>query len=167
MSWSRFALALLVVTLAQTAVIPLTGLGAMVDLFTVLALVVAMTAPMHDARIAAWIVGLVYGAATIGSVGAHALALGLAGWLLTLLRGTLNVAAAPGRVVASFLAAWPALLLIRLHLRYWELGAGESLIAVLVNSCGLAVTASVLAALITFFPGLGPRRGRRERRVLG
>ena len=106
MVWSGFAIALLLAYLLQTGVVALLGVP-FVDAFLVLALLCGLVAPTHDARIAAWIAGLVQDLGSADALGIHAFTLGLTGLLLTRLRGVGNVGVWWVRGLAAFLAAWP------------------------------------------------------------
>ncbi len=162
MPWVVFALALLGALLLQTAVLPLLPQLLAVDLLLTLALVCGLVAPLHQARLAAWIVGFVYGLASIGTLGVHALAYGCAGVLLTRLRSEINVYVWWGRAILAFLGAWPAELMIRLHLRFWQLALPDPWWRMVGGATLAALLASLLAAALTGLPGgfSAPRRRR-------
>jgi hypothetical protein len=91
----------------------------------------------------------------------HAFALGLAGVIVTGLRSALNIFSWWGRLLVSFLAGWPAVLFTKLHARYWEGRGDDSLWVLPGQAAGVALTAAILATLITSLPSLGKRRAER------
>ena len=162
MAWGGFAIALVFAVLLQV------GLAAPLqiphfDAFLVLALLCGLLCPTHDARIAAWIVGLVQDLSSADALGIHAFTLGLAGLLLTRLRELGNVSVWWVRALAAFIAAWPAQLIYLLHLHYWagqgDLGAWQ-LVRSATYTC---LVAAVLAMLINALPGMMQRHKRRFR----
>lgn len=162
MAWFPYVLVLLVAYVLQTSLVRILDLP-LVDLCLTLALVVSFVAPMVDARLAAWLAGLVEGLGSSGALGAYALAFGLAGLILTALRGVININAWFGRVVAAVLAAWPAQLLIDLHVRFW-VGPGDRTIwEDIWHAFWVAVVAALLSATITGLPALVAARRRRFR----
>lgn len=164
MPWVAFALALLVALLLQTAVLPFLPLVSGLDLMLTLALICGLVAPVHDARLACWVVGFVYGLASIGTLGVHALAYGCAGVVLTRLRTEINVYVWWGRAILAFLGAWPAELMIRLHMRFWQLALPDPWWSMVGGATFSALLASLLAAALTALPGL---LSARRRRALG
>lgn len=161
-----FTLALLAVVVAQTTLIPWVGIAWLFDLFMIMALAVALLAPLHDARIGAWLTGLVCGLAGLSPLGVHAFALGVAAVIVTNLRETLNVDVWWGRLTILWLGAWPAQLLVRTHLRYWETQQGESAAWLILAAASGALAAAAWATVVTGLPGFSARR-RRELRSLG
>jgi rod shape-determining protein MreD len=157
-----FGLLLLVVTLLQTAVVPVLGLRSYVDLLAILTLCVGFMAPLHFAQLAGWMIGLVYGLATLSPLGVHAFALGLAAWIVTLLRGPLNADLWWLRVAVGLAAIWPAQLVIALHARIWEDARPESLAGMIAGTFLRSASAALLAAFITLVPGMLRRRRRRN-----
>lgn len=162
MPWVVFALALLVALLLQTAVLPLLPQAVTLDLLLTLALVCGLVAPVHEARLAGWIVGFVYGLASIGTLGVHALAYGCAAVVLTRLRSEINVYIWWGRAILAFLGAWPAELMIRLHMRFWQLALPDPWWRIVGGATLTALLVSLLAAALTGLPGWlsAPRRHR-------
>jgi rod shape-determining protein MreD len=165
MPWVAFALVLLLALLLQTAVLPFLPLVSVFDLMLALALVCGLVAPIHDARLACWVVGFVYGLASIGALGVHALAYGCAGVVLTRLRGELNMHVWWGRAILAFLGAWPSELMIRLHMRFWQLALPDPWWSMVGGATLTALLASLLAAALTARPGL--LSARRRQRALG
>lgn len=119
MPWGVFAAALLLAYLAQTAV-----LGALnvqvVDLFLALTLICGLLMPTQEARLGAWIIGFLQDVGSSGSLGLHAVALGLTALVLTRTRGTVNQYFWGGRLVLGFLVSVPGQLLILLHQCFWQ-----------------------------------------------
>lgn len=160
MSWSWLAVALVAIYLIQTAVLGPLGLGA-IDLFLVLALLCGLVAPVHDARLAAWAVGLAQDAGGGGVLGLHAFAWGLVGLLLTRMRPVINLRLWWARLLVTLAAALPGELLVLLHARYIE-GALALAPGRLVGHClSTSFLAATLAALITVLPRLH-RAARRQ-----
>jgi rod shape-determining protein MreD len=114
MPWGLFSVALLVVYLLQTAVLPHVA-PPWCDLFVAFALLCGLGGPTTDARLAAWIIGLVQDAGGTGPLGIHALGLGLAVVVVTRLRELLNRELWWVRWLLGFLGAWPALWRVPLY----------------------------------------------------
>ncbi len=164
MAWSGFAIALLLAYLLQTGVVALLGVP-FLDAFLVVALLCGLLAPTHDARIAAWIVGLAQDLGSADALGIHAFTLGLTGLLLTHLREIGNVGVWWVRGLAAFLAAWPGQAIYLLHLRYWA-GTGSGSLGGLIVAATLAsLVAAALAMSINALPGMLHRKRRRFRSV--
>jgi len=162
MAWSGFAIALLLAYLLQTGVAALLGVPCF-DAFLVLALLCGLVAPTHDARIAAWIVGLAQDLGGADVLGIHAFTLGLTGLLLTHLRGIGNVSVWWVRGLAAFLAAWPGQVIYLLHLHYWTRVGSVSLGNLILVATLTSIIAAVLALLINSLPWVVLRRRRRYR----
>ena len=177
MPWGIFSAALLVVFVLQTALVSyVIGPESVVslDLFLVLAGVCALAAPVQDARIGAWIVGLAHDLGSAGSpIGVHALSLGVLALLLTRLREILNQRIFWARAAVAFVAALAAQAVLLLHgaLQTWlsrsptpQPGRGDGWAELLVPAALTALAAAILAALVTQLPCLPAWRDRRSRR---
>ncbi len=156
MAWGLFAIALLIVYLLQTTVLPHVA-PQWVDLLLAFALLCGLTAPAPDARLAGWIVGLAQDVGGDGALGVHALVLGLAVLLLTRLREVVNRELWWVRWLAGFVVSWPTQLLGELHDRYLQ-GAAHSWPHMLGYALLTALTASLLAALVLRLPSAFRRR---------
>lgn len=159
MPWGVLAGAVLLVYLLQTAVVGLLG-WSWLDLFLMLTLLVALLAPLHDARIAGWLIGFAQDLGSTDAVGIHAFTLGLACLLLTSIRGILNLRVWWSRLLVVFLCAWPAPFLYALHLRFWAgadtVGASD----IILGSAAHALLAAAIATVLTAWPTLRFRRRR-------
>ena len=164
MAWGGFAVALLLAYLVQTGVAAVLNVPHF-DAFLLVAVLCGLLAPTHDARIAAWITGLVYDLGSADVLGIHAFTLGLTGLLLTWLREMGNVGVWWVRGLAAFLAAWPGQLIYLLHLHYWAGNAAASLWGLVVTATLSSLVAAILATLISALPRLIHRRRRRYRTV--
>jgi cell shape-determining protein MreD len=162
MAWGGFAIALLLVYLLQTGVAAPLAVPYF-DAFLVLALLCGLLAPTHDARIAAWIVGLTQDLGSADALGIHAFTLGLSGLLLTHLRGIGNVGVWWVRGLAAFLAAWPGQIIYLLHLHYWAGPGSATLWNLIVDATLTSLVAAALAMLIHGLPWVLRRRRRRYR----
>lgn len=164
MPWGRFTFALIVVYVLQTAVVGLFHVKSL-DLFLLLALAAGLSTPVHDARLGAWIIGLVQDLGSpLEPLGIHAFALGLTGLIVTGLRELVNLNLAWVRVLVAFPAAFAGALLYLLHLHFWQRVPLESWVTLLGSAAGTALIASAGAALVTAFPRLAGR-GRRRGQV--
>lgn len=156
MAWGWFTLALVLTFLLQTTVAPFC-LPDWLDLMVVLALVVGLTAPAGDARLAGWLVGFSQDLDSGGPLGLHALLLGLAVLGLTHLRELINLHLWWGRWLIALLVTLPLQLLLQLHLRL----PGGDWVRIGVEALSSAAVAALLAALLVGVPGLLGRRRRR------
>jgi rod shape-determining protein MreD len=143
------------------------------DLFLTLALLCALVAPVHDARLAAWIVGFAEDLSPRGgALGVYALALGLLALIVTALRRSVNQGRWWTRLTVAFLAAFPAQALVWLHYALqdrltrglamdlaWAGGWGTALLRAALT----AFVAALLAAIITQLPWLLDRTRRHRR----
>jgi len=161
MSWGLCALGLLLAYLVQSAVLSPFG-PEWLDLLLVFALIVGLTAPVHEARLAGWITGLAQDVGTSGPLGLHAFALALAIIALTHLRELVNRELWWVRVVVSLIVAFPAQIVIQLHLRFWQ-GAALTWPGMLMDALVAAAVGALLAGLLVGLPGLLRRRPRRYR----
>jgi rod shape-determining protein MreD len=127
------------------------------------AVLCGLLAPTWDARIAAWIAGLVYDLGSADVLGIHAFTLGLTAFLLTQLREVGNVGVWWVRLLAAFLAAWPGQFVYLLHLHYWAGHGSASLWSLIAAAALTALVVAVLATAISFLPRLLQRRRRRSR----
>lgn len=160
MRWLPFAIALLAVLLLQTTVVPFLPLPGL-DLLLTLALVCGLVAPAPEARLAGWITGFAKDLDTLGPVGLHALALGLAALLLTRLRELVNLHLWWVRGFIAFVVAVPAELLVLLHQRFLQ-GLALGPAQIVFGALGHALLAALLAMLVTGLPAaLGRPRRRR------
>lgn len=161
MTWPLFGILLFVTLVVQTTLVPRVSSAAIpVDLLLALGLLCGLSMPLHDARLAAWITGFMQGCESIGSIGIHALSIGLAGLLVTKLRETLNAQVWWGRTLAGLLAAFPAQLLLLTYRRVWQSASLGSAGQIVVTAVAGAFVAALLAALAAGLPGLGRRRRR-------
>jgi len=164
MSWLGFTAVLVVTLVLQTAVywvgvLPPYG----IDLLLALALVYGLTAPLHEARLAAWVIGLGGDLMTVGPIGVHAVALGLTGLLATRMRETVTRGRWWTRWLIGLVAAVPGQLWVPLHLRFVQGGYAGSGWTMLWSAVWLAATAALLAALVTALPAWAPRRRAMHR----
>jgi len=164
MRWGIFAGALVVTYVLQTAVIGVLGWSA-VDLFLLLALLCGLLGATPDARIAGWIVGLAQDLGSLGHIGVHAVALGLAVFIVTAMRDAVNHGRWSVRMLLGFLGAFPAQLVLIGYMIVWrgEGHPGVSWGALVLLALVTSLLAAFLAALITTH-GLfaGRVRGRRR-----
>ena len=163
---SRGALLLVVLAayVVQVGIAPFAGLHRL-DVFLTAALLVGLLMPVHEARLAGWIVGLVQDLASSDPLGIHAFTLGLTVLLLTWLRDLLNTRVWWARWLACLAAAVPGQVLYLLHLYYYAGRGGQPLTALLGEAAALAGVSAALATALTALPGLVLRR--RRRRPLG
>ena len=159
MRWILFIVALVVVHLVQTTLLPFFA-PAWVDLMIALAVLCGLVAPSTDARLAAWIVGFAIDLDSDGPLGLHALALGLAVLGLTYLREWVNLGAWWVRWLIGFAVIFPAQLLVRLHSHFFQ-ADNLSLGQILLMSLATAAASALLAALALVVPSLSGRRRRR------
>jgi rod shape-determining protein MreD len=159
MNWLGFAAAALVTLLLQTAVAWSGLLPAIpIDLLLALALLYGLSAPVHDARLAALAAGLLADLFTLGPVGLRAFAFGLAGLLVTQLRARANRELWWVRLGLGAVAALPGQILILLHFLLLQGAGALTLRDVLGQAVLTSLVAAALAAAVTHFPLLGPRR---------
>ena len=166
--WGWFAIALALVWAAQSGVVWPLGLARWIDLYLLLVLVLALTAPRYDAALAGWITGLVQDLASADVLGIHALCLGLTAWLIARLRERVNLSLTAVRIAASALTAFACQLVYLLHLRFWIVRHdGLSLLPLLTQAALTCTTAALIAGWITA-SGFGrqrrPRIGSPRRR---
>jgi cell shape-determining protein MreD len=166
MAWGGFAVALILAYLVQTGLAAVVNL-AWFDAFLLVALLCGLLAPVHDARIAAWITGLVYDLGSADVLGIHACTLGLTALLLTRLREVGNIGVWWVRLLAGFLAAWPGQLVYLLHLHYWAGHGAASLGGLIAHAALTGLVAAVIATALSFLPRLFQRRRRRRRWLAG
>jgi len=164
MAWGGFTIALLLVYLVQTGVAGLLGVPYF-DAFLVLALLCGFLAPTHDARIAAWIVGLAQDLGSADVLGIHAFTLGLTVLLLTRLREIANINRWWVRGVAGLLAAWPGQAIYLLHLHYWAGPGNTSFWSLILVATLTTLLAAAFAALINSLPWWARRRRYRLSRT--
>ena len=164
MVWSGYAIALFIVYVVQAAVVSLLGLEH-VDLFLVLAITYGLMAPTYDARLAAWLAGLVQDLGTADPLGIHAFILGMTGLFVTHLREIGNADVWWMRLLIVFLAAWPAYLLYILYLHFWVGHGDQTLLAMAGSAAWTAGIASVLVLGLTSLPALSARRRWRRQHM--
>jgi rod shape-determining protein MreD len=158
-NWLAFVAVLLVTLLLQTTVCPLGDLPLIdVDLLLALTLIYGFAAPSADARLAGWIIGCAYDLMTEGPLGLHAFALGLTGLFLTQIRDTFNHHLWWVRLLVGFAAALPGELLIPLHIRFIQGGQITGAWTVVGSAVALAAPAALIAALVTRWLPMAPRR---------
>ncbi len=158
MRWGLFILVLLAAYIVQTAVLPLFA-PSWFDLLLIVALVYGLTAPPVEARLAGWIIGFAQDVGSLGPLGLHALALGLATYGLTHLREAVNRELWWVRGLAALIVAWPAQLLILLHMRFLQ-DAALSAFQIMLGSLTTALSGSMIAGLVVGVPGAWRRRRR-------
>lgn len=161
MPWLSFALALLATFVLQLSVVHALGLRSL-DLFLVLTLLLGLFAPVHEARIAGWIAGLVQSLQSDVRFGVEPFALGLTAFALTGLRGLVNTEVWWARLLVVFIAAVPGQLFTVLV--DWVLDVDPrnraGFFAVLGAALWVALLASLCAALVSAAVRLWrPRRG--------
>lgn len=171
MPWNAYVLVLAIAFLLQTAVVRLLGFES-IDLLFALALFGALTAPLHDARLAAFWAGMAedLGSGGLGGaggpIGAGAFAFGVSGLIVTWLREIANVQIWWVRLVVAFLGALPGQILLAIYGRVWlELHPGSiwlTIVYVLVLSFVSALMAAGLTSLPLFL-GWDRRRRRSTR----
>lgn len=164
MRWGGFALALLAAYLLQCGVFALWGPD-WIDLFLMLALLCGLAAPRHDARIAAWIVGITQDLASPDILGIHALSLGLVGLTLTILREMVNIGYWWPRLIVSFLAAGAGQAVYTVYLWQHSSAGGFAWDRTLLWAVATAVAAALTVVLLTELPVLA--RMRHDRRFRG
>ncbi len=87
MKWLPFAILALVAMVLQTTVVPRLSIGGVgPDLLFILAVHYTLWGPWPDVGIAAWLLGLVFGAHTDDPVGLHAFCYGAAAWGIVRIR---------------------------------------------------------------------------------
>ena len=159
MNWLGLLAALIVALLLQTTVARMGDLPLIdLDLLLVLTLIYGLLAPLHEARLSAWIIGFAADLMTEGPIGVHAFAFGLVGLLLTQMREVINKRLWWGRLLICFLAALSGELLIVFHLRLIQGGQLGTWWHMLASAFSVAMTAALAAALLTLIPSLAPRR---------
>lgn len=159
--WAWFAIALGLVWVAQSSVLWPLGLARWIDLYLLLVMVLALTAPRYDAALAGWIAGLVQDLASADVLGIHALSLGLTAWLMTRLLQRVNLTVTRVRVVACVLVGFIGQLVYVLHLRFWIVRAPEGLPGLLATAAVVSLVAGLVAGLWTARRPPRRRRGRR------
>ncbi len=158
MQWGWLILAIVLVLVVQTALLPLAALP-WLDLMFAMSLVIGLVAAAPDARLAGWLIGFAVDLQSAGPMGLHAFAFGLAVTGLTYVRELVIRHHWWARWAISFLVACPVQVILHIYLNAGKAGflgrtAGEAVLTSLV--------ASLLAALIVGLPSLGsPRRGGR------
>ncbi|MBK9118557.1 MAG: hypothetical protein IPM18_02995 [Phycisphaerales bacterium] len=161
MPWWPFGFALLAAYILQATLVGWLRCGSWVDLLLMLALVVGLAAPTVEARLAGWLTGLAADFQSVGPLGLHAFAFGLALYVLTLLREQVNREVWWVRWLAAFVVAFPALLLVRIHERVYQGLAGLTAWRMLEQSVLSAATAALVAALVLALPAMARWRSRR------
>ncbi len=156
MHWGLYLLALVGVYLVQTTLLRHFA-PEWIDLLLALALLLGLTLPAPEARLAGWGAGLMVDIGTDGPLGVHALFFGAAVFLLTYLRELVNRELWWVRWLAGVLVAWPAQLLVFIYERVYE-GAARSVGGILLQSLLTAIVAALLATLLLEIPRLGARR---------
>lgn len=159
MPWGGFALALLLAAVLQKTLIWLVGPYG-TDLFLTLALLLALSAQAHEARIASWITGFLQDLLGTGPMGLNALCLGFTGLLLTWLRGAGWVHASWTRWAACALAALPARIFYFTYLQFGLEGGARSVWRLIFDAAWSAALAAAIAALIVALPWYVSRRKR-------
>jgi len=159
MRWGLYTVALLATLLLAGSVRWVLHLS-WLDPFLVLVLLCGLLAPVRDARLAAWIAGLVHDLSSGDPLGIHAFTLGLTGLLLTRLREALNIEPWWARGVACALAAWAGQLLYLIHHAYWTAAGGLSWVRIVGESWMTATVAGVIVIPLTGLPRLFSRRRR-------
>lgn len=156
MPWGWFAVGLVVTLLAQTTVLPFVAAD-WLDLFMVYALVVALAAPVPDARLAGWLIGFVQDIESVGPLGLHALALGLLCVGVTYLRGGINLQLWWGRWLIGLIVALPVQYFRQLPITFTTGAWGHAFVQALTT----ALVSAFLAAVLTELPNrFSPRRRR-------
>ena len=152
MRWGYFAIALVGVMLAQTALAP-----DWVDLFAALAFVIALTAAAPEACLAAWMTGFVQDLASTGRLGIHAVLLGVAAWVLVRVRELVNREIGWVRWLVICVVALPLQYFFVLYQRVWE-AAHFTWRSAVVYPLGVAACSALVAALALAVPTFYARR---------
>ena len=162
MPWGYFTLALVFTYVVQTAALARFA-PQWLDLLLVFGLVCGLVAPLHEARLAGWIVGFAQDirAEAPSPIGLHALALGLAVLALTHLREMVNREVWWVRWVIAFVAALPAELLVLWHARVFQ-HANLSWWQIIGAAVLTAAVAGWLAAVVVGLPSVLGRRRRHS-----
>lgn len=160
MRWGTF-LAILFAAYLLQALLPIRP--EYLPLLLALAIVCGLNAPTDDARIAAWLCGLMLDlTGEPHLIGVNSLSLGLTGLILTWLRETGLSAGPPARFIMAILAAWPGQILydvVAFSSRPGEYSIWNALAASLLTSAIATVVALVFAA----FPVIATHRRRLGR----
>ena len=163
MPWGLFIVGLIVVFLMQVGLVGALNLP-FLDLFAVYALVLGLLLPTWDARLAAWVIGLVQDLGSDDALGLHAFSLGFAVVLLTRLRELVNLDPSWMRLLVAALAALPAMLIVLLYGRLWMGALAPSWGKGFLLSVMIAGVAGALATALTYSPRLRRRFAMQRRR---
>lgn len=155
-----YLILLVVLFVTQTTVLPQFAQES-VDLLLALALACGMLLPVTDARLAAWCAGFARDLETLGPVGLHALALGLAGLAMTALRELINLHIWWARGLLALLVGFPAQLLVRFHQRFLQ-DQNMTFTSMVGGAFMTALIAATLATLVAGVPGVLHNRRRRS-----
>ena len=164
MTWPFFLFALVVAVLLQTTLVRLAPSG-MLDLPLFLALAAGLLMPTYDARLAAWTAGLAQSLETLGPLGPHAFALGLAGWALTRLREGVNLRVWWGRFAITFLAGFSGLALLRLYQTAYLQLKFETTLQPFIDAAILAGVGAILLTVLTSYRPIRRRMLRADQGI--
>lgn len=151
MSWMLFFCALAGTTVLQGGLVNQLDLRfndvQPVDLFLALMLIYALRAPLGEARLAAFTIGLVLDLTGHGPVGASAVSYGLAASLLGLLKENIRINLWIARFVLAGITALVAQTLIASYAMLWlHVGTpGVTLVLTILSTC---LVATILAASV-------------------
>lgn len=160
MRWATF-LAILFAAYLLQALLPIRP--EYLPLLLALAIVCGLNAPTDDARIAAWLCGLMLDlTGEPHLIGVNSLAFGLTGLILTWLRESGLSAAGPARFIIAVLAAWPGQFLYDI-LVFASREGGYSVWAGLARTLLTASIAAVVALIFAVFPVMVLHRRRLGR----
>jgi hypothetical protein len=161
MPWLSFAVTLLATFVVQISVVHALGLRSL-DLFLTLTLLIGLLAPVHEARIAGWLVGLVQCLQSDVRFGVEPFSLGLTAFLLTGLRGLLNTEVWWARPLVVFLAALPGQLFTVtidwIKPFHNDPNAQLSVFTALGAALWVSTLAALLSTVLSALPGLWRRR---------
>lgn len=158
MPWLWFSAALLVVSILQSTV--MVHAWSTIDLYIILTIVWALSAPTYDARVAGWIIGLVQDLGTVSPLGLHAFALGLTALAVTILRENIFRQTLYTRSVVGAVGALPGVLLVPIHLWFVHNLPTDGFWRTVVYVVLTPVFSAVIAAAILELPNWTGRSRR-------
>ncbi|MGE3182779.1 MAG: rod shape-determining protein MreD [Phycisphaerae bacterium] len=161
MKWLLFWISLAIVFLLANAVLSRWA-PAYIDLFLMLTLVVALIAPVHDARLAGWLVGFAQDIGTTGPIGPFAFSLGLTAWIATMMRESFNLKLWWVRFLVAFTAGATGQLILR-GFQHYALDMFATTRDWMGSAFSAAAVAGLVAATVTATVAFR-RRGRRGMR---
>lgn len=162
MRWGTFLIILFAAYLVH-ALLPTVISPAYLPLLLALAIVCGLNAPTDDARIAAWLCGLMLDlTGEPHLIGLNSLALGLTGLILTWLRETGLFSGPPARFLIAVFAAWPGQMLYDI-IAFGSRPGGYSIWNGLAATLFTSAIATVVALVFAAFPVMASQRRRLGR----